>query len=143
MLSSANTCGKSTKVTDFMVFPMKVTDFHKHSTSNIVRKFRKTCYAIYARVKLHKQMIMAIYNTLLTHGKKKKKKSAKDASVHGPKNHNKTKTENSTVYTLYYTHTMQADDVIQTTNTRNASKKIYIPERNIKDLCVKKKEHQL
>ena len=72
MLSSANTCGKNTKVTDFMVCPMKVTVFHKHSTSNIVRKSRKTSYAIYARVKMHKQMSMAMYNTLLTHGKKKK-----------------------------------------------------------------------
>ena len=83
MLSSANKCGKSTKVTDFMVCPLKITVFHKHSTSNIVRKSRKTCYAIYARVKLHKQMSMAMYNTLLTHGKKK---SAKDSSVHGTKN---------------------------------------------------------
>ena len=120
MLSSANTCGKNTKVTDFMVCPMKVTVFHKHSTSNIVRKSRKTSYAIYARVKMHKQMSMAMYNTLLTHGKKK---SAKDSSVHGPKN-KQTKTENNTVYTFYYTHTMQADDVKQTTNTRNAPQKM-------------------
>ena len=87
-----------------------------------------------------------MYNTLLTHGKKKKKKkkkSAKDASVHGPKNHNKTKTENSTVYTLYYTHTMQADDVIQTTNTRNASppKKIYIYQKEISKTYVLKRKN--
>ena len=74
MLPSANTCGKSTKVTDFMVYPMKVTVFHKHITSSIVRKSRKTCYTIYARVKIH------THTHTHTHTK-----SAMDSSVHGPK----------------------------------------------------------
>ena len=52
-----------------MVCPMKVTAFHKHSTSNIVIKSRKTYYAINASVKMRKQMSMATNNTLLTHGK--------------------------------------------------------------------------
>ena len=40
---------------------------------------------------------------------------------------------------------MQADDVNQTTNTRNAPKNENenIPVRNIKDLGIKKKEQQL
>ena len=60
---------KSTKVTDSMVCPMKVTAFHKHSTSNIVIKSRKTFYAINASVKMHKQISMAMNNTLLTRGR--------------------------------------------------------------------------
>ena len=50
---------------------MNVTDFHKHSTSDIMIISGKMCYAINARVKMHKQMSMAMKNTLLTHGKTK------------------------------------------------------------------------
>ena len=53
-----------------MVCPMKVTASHKHSTSDIVIPSRKVCYAINARAKMHKQMSMALNNTLLTHGKR-------------------------------------------------------------------------
>jgi len=50
---------------------MNVTAFHKHSTSYIVITSGKMCYAINARVKMHKQMSMAMNNTPLTHGKTK------------------------------------------------------------------------
>ena len=86
MLSSANTGVKSTKVTarfrglSHESYGLLQTHHFKYS-----EKISKTCYAIYARVKLHKQMCMAMYNMLLTHGKNKIKKICKGFFCSGTK----------------------------------------------------------